>query len=132
MGRLVTFDRTSSPSRCWTCGSSGPRWNARLRLDVGAVVRHAPVLAQVLGPGLDEEPLDDLLEVGRVLGDTPGVGAVPPPLLCEPIEGAQEGRAILGPDSVSDRNDHGAAVVGDGLGREWLGPVHRWHQVAFA
>jgi hypothetical protein len=86
-------------------------------LDVGVHVRHAPVLAHMLAPRLDKEPLDNLLRVGCVLRDTPRIRAIAPPLLCEPIKGAQEGDTVFGPDLVGDRHDHGSAVMRDGPGR---------------
>ena len=60
---------------------------ARLGLNVGVDLRDPPVLTHVLGPGLDEEPLDDPLRVRGILGNTPGIRTIPAPLLGEPVQG---------------------------------------------
>jgi len=52
-----------------------------LRLEIGVRLRDPLVLAQVLGPGFDEEPLGDVLRIGRILGDAPRIGTIAPPLL---------------------------------------------------
>lgn len=49
-------------------------------LDIGVGFGNPLVLAQVLGPGFDLEPLQHQTGVGRVFGDAPGVGTVAPPL----------------------------------------------------
>ena len=67
----------------------------RLGLQVCISLRHAVVLAQVLGPRLDEKPFHHPLGVGRMLLQAPGIGAVAAALerqllwILDPANGAQ-------------------------------------------
>lgn len=49
-----------------------------LGLEVGIGLRNPFVLAQVLRPGLDHEPFDHLLRIGRNLGQAAAIGAIAP------------------------------------------------------
>jgi hypothetical protein len=56
-------------------------------LQIGVGLGHATMLAQVLGPGLDQEPLDHPTRLAGVLGHAPGISPIdgaPGPLAAWP------------------------------------------------
>lgn len=75
-----------------------------LALQIGVGIRHPLVLAKMLGPGFNHEPLDDLFGVGRILGDAPPVGTIAAALPGKMIDRVQEGCAVLLLNLVLDQD----------------------------
>ena len=84
-----------------------------LALQVRIRLRHALVLAQMLGPGFHHEPFDNLLRIGRILGDAPAVGAIAATFLREFVDCTKEGRAVMFFHLVLDEDQDWATVMGD-------------------
>ncbi|MCY1232610.1 hypothetical protein D9M72_451120 [compost metagenome] len=93
---------------------------------------HALVLAQVLGPRFDQEPLRQQFGVGRVLHHAPVEGAVAQAFFGQLVDRAQEGVAVRRAHAVFDQDHDGAAVMRDIGGAFGFGPVPCRPQVLFA
>ncbi|MNX98502.1 hypothetical protein D3C86_1309160 [compost metagenome] len=95
----------------------------RFALQVRIGLRHALVLAQVLGPRLHQEPFLHALGLARVFGHAPGIGPVTPTLLGHRLKRLQERGAVLDADAVFDLHHDRAAVMLDGRVQQRFGPV---------
>ena len=87
------------------------------------MVRHALVLAQVLGPGLDLEPLDQGVVRRGILHHAPGVGAIAAALGRQPGQRLQEGGLLGMLHVVGDLYHHRPPVVVHFGLCQRLGPV---------
>ncbi len=95
-----------------------------LGLEIGGNLQDPAVLAHLLGPGLDEEPLDNSIRVCCIFGNASSISTVAATLLGNPFQSSHESSAVLPVDRIGDHDHHRAAVMRDRFGYRRLGPVH--------
>ena len=85
----------------------------------------AMVLPEMLKPRCNHEGLEEASALGRILENVPEIGAVLPALLTQIPDGAQERVALIGGDTILDRDQY-QTPIGVGFDRqEGRWPMHR-------
>ena len=79
--------------------------------------------------GMDEEGLDHLALLVRVLEHMPGVGAVPLPLEADVLHHGEKGAAVRRVDQIFDDRQDRSLIVRDPIGEGRRAPAHRRGQI---
>src|SRR6201998_3335005 len=87
------------------------------------------VLAQMLGPGCDQEGLADAAFIDGIRPQVPAVSAIAATLVSELLEGLEELLPILRTNAVFDRDEDGASILLDRVRGDRRRPVHGGCQI---